>query len=253
LLSDEEKQQVLGAWNATKHAREWRSLSDSIAEQVARAGDRIAAACGDDELSYAALWRRCECLARKLRSEGIGPETIVPLLVRRGIPYLEAMLAIIRARGAYLPLEPRHPIKRNIQVIKQSGATHLIAEKKYAVEIEEDEERQTLASIRTITTETLATEVADHCLASEEQIKPERNLAYVIYTSGATGVPKGAMVEEKGMVNHLWAKVKDLDLTEEDVLAQTASQAFDISVWQNLAALIVGGRVQIVKDEEAHD
>jgi amino acid adenylation domain-containing protein len=80
-----------------------------------------------------------------------------------------------------------------------------------------------------------------------------RNLAYVIYTSGSTGLPKGAMVEQRGMINHLYAKVNDLELNADDVVAQTASQCFDISVWQFLAALMVGGQVRIVSPEQGLD
>src|SRR5262249_19008996 len=80
-----------------------------------------------------------------------------------------------------------------------------------------------------------------------------RHLAYLIYTSGSTGAPKGAMVEQGGMVNHLYAKIQDLQLTGQDVVPQTASQCFDISVWQFLAALLVGGKVLIVGEEDAHD
>src|SRR5262249_15783920 len=79
------------------------------------------------------------------------------------------------------------------------------------------------------------------------------NAAYVIYTSGSTGTPKGAMVTHRGMLNHLAAKVHDLVLVPGDVVAQTASQCFDISVWQLLVAFLVGGRVQIFSDEVAAD
>jgi amino acid adenylation domain-containing protein len=92
--------------------------------------------------------------------------------------------------------------------------------------------------------------------ATEEDL-PRRNsphsLAYVIYTSGSTGVPKGAMIEQCGMVNHLYAKIDDLALTATDKVAQTASQSFDISVWQMLAALLTGGQVEIFGDHIAHD
>jgi len=79
------------------------------------------------------------------------------------------------------------------------------------------------------------------------------SLAYVIYTSGSTGVPKGAMIEQRGMINHLYAKIEGLALTATDKVAQTASQSFDISVWQMLAALVVGGQVEIIGDHVAHD
>ena len=80
-----------------------------------------------------------------------------------------------------------------------------------------------------------------------------RGLAYVIYTSGSTGVPKGAIVEQSGMLNHLLAKVSDLRLGAGDTVAQTASQCFDISVWQFLAPLVGGGAVRVYADEVTHD
>ena len=79
------------------------------------------------------------------------------------------------------------------------------------------------------------------------------NLAYVMYTSGSTGRPKGVMIEHRGMLNHLYAKINDLRLTETDSVAQTASQCFDISVWQMLSVLLVGGHVHILPDEIAHN
>jgi amino acid adenylation domain len=79
------------------------------------------------------------------------------------------------------------------------------------------------------------------------------SLAYVIYTSGSTGQPKGAMVEQAGLRNHLYAKVQDLVLTADDVVAETASQCFDVSIWQFLVALLVGGRTHIVDEELARD
>jgi len=81
----------------------------------------------------------------------------------------------------------------------------------------------------------------------------ERQLAYVIYTSGSTGTPKAVMVEHGGMLNHLYAKVRDLGISREDVIAQTASLSFDISVWQLMAGLLVGGKVVIVGEKQVHD
>jgi amino acid adenylation domain-containing protein len=80
-----------------------------------------------------------------------------------------------------------------------------------------------------------------------------RHLAYVIFTSGSTGVPKGAMLEQRGMLNHLWIKTAELGLGPEDAVAQSASQGFDISIWQFLAPLLVGGRVEVLEDEVAFD
>src|SRR5262249_10251210 len=79
------------------------------------------------------------------------------------------------------------------------------------------------------------------------------NLAYVIYTSGSTGVPKGAMVEQRGLLNHLYSQISYLALSASDVIAHTASQSYVISVWQFLAALMVGARVHICADDAVRD
>ena len=79
------------------------------------------------------------------------------------------------------------------------------------------------------------------------------SLACVIYTSGSTGVPKGAMIEQRGMFNHLLSKIADLELSASDVVAQTSPQSFVIAVWQFLAPLMVGARVHICADEEVRD
>lgn len=97
------------------------------------------------------------------------------------------------------------------------------------------------------------------CLSEEPALSQDRTtwppakLAYVIYTSGSTGVPKGAMVTERGLVNHLRSKIAMLRLGPTDIVAQTASQGFDISVWQLTAALLCGARILIVPDEVARD
>src|SRR4029078_8802933 len=96
-----------------------------------------------------------------------------------------------------------------------------------------------------------SSQAREHRLQNPSLHGRPRNLAYVIYTSGSTGLPKGAMVEQRGMINHLWAKVRDLKLNRDDVVAQTASQCFDISVWQFLSPLLVGGRVRIVSPEHS--
>src|SRR5207247_7236099 len=78
-------------------------------------------------------------------------------------------------------------------------------------------------------------------------------LAYIYFTSGSTGEPKGAMCEQAGMVNHLWAKIDDLGIGQGDVVAQTAPQCFDISLWQLVSALLVGGRTLLVEQEAILD
>jgi amino acid adenylation domain-containing protein len=229
-----------------------RTVVQLFEEQVARSPDTIAAVCEGEQLSYREVNEQANQLAHLLREQGVGPETLVALLAQRGLPFLLWILAIFKAGGAYLPLDPHHPENRLQRVLEQSGC-HLV--------LSSAEHAQKAGQV----IQELPAEVRPHCLTFEElplarhskenlaaTTRPE-NLMYVIYTSGSTGAPKGAMVEQRGMLNHLYAKIEVLSLSAADTVAQTASQCFDISVWQFLAALLVGGRVQIYPDEISHD
>lgn len=251
LLTEAEWQQQAIAWNATQTAYPERQCFHELFEaQVERTPQAVAVICEQEQLSYQELNRRANQLARHLQEQGVGPESIVPLLAERGIPFLTAMLAIFKAGGAYLPLDPRHPPSRIRHILAHSAARLLLATKDFAPLLAQAL-NGTEVSPQVVYFEDL------HFDGEETANLPvraaPRNLAYVIYTSGSTGLPKGAMLEQRGMINHLYAKIGALDITAGDSVAQTASQCFDISVWQFLAALLVGGRTHIFPDSVAHD
>ncbi|MBZ5509517.1 MAG: amino acid adenylation domain-containing protein, partial [Acidobacteriia bacterium] len=191
-------------------------------------------------------------LAFYLRESGAGPETVVALLMDRGIDFLICMLAVFKAGGAYLPMDPKHPVQRQMQLLEQSRTTHVIGSVDKVRELEALTQAQSEA-LRPVffhieERRKLATQDSDPVSTTTAA-----NAAYVIYTSGSTGIPKGAMIEQLGMLNHLCAKVKDLGLQASDVIAQTASQCFDISVWQFLAPLVTGARTSIFPDSVVAD
>jgi amino acid adenylation domain-containing protein len=253
LMRGSEREQILVEWNQTaiNYPRD-RSIHELFEEQAESRPDAVAVAYRDQELSYRELNARANHLAGTLLDLGVGPEVVVALLSERGIDFLTAMLAVFKAGGAYLPLDPRHPARRLGQALGQSGASLVLTTSKFGSPAAE-----AVAG--------LAAEDRPAVLFMDDLFKEpghEENpgrpflpnqLAYVIFTSGSTGAPKGAMVEHRGMLNHLLAKVRTLWLDDRDVVAQTASQCFDISVWQFLAALLVGGRVEVFDDEVAHD
>lgn len=252
LLTDREQHQF-AEWNNSEREYPLGQCFHQLFEaQVERTPEALAVVSKEERLTYLELNRRANRLALFLVTQGVGPDVIVTLLADRSVEFLTAILAVFKAGGAYLPLDPLHPAVRIRQVIEQSGTNIVLTTSQFASTLS-----QALAQIPTterpqvFRLEEVSTQV------QEDNNLPlrcaPRHLAYVIFTSGSTGLPKGAMVEHVGMLNHLLAKIDDLQLSKSDVLAQTASQCFDISVWQFLAALIVGGRVHIFEDEISHD
>jgi amino acid adenylation domain-containing protein len=253
LLTEPERQQMLELWNDTAAPYPHDACFQQLFEaQVAHTPDAIAVSDDHEQLSYSELNGRANRLARFLLAQGVGAESVVAVLERRGVSLLTAMLAIFKAGGTYLPLDPRHPAPRLAQVLTQSRALLVLAGEEFEEAVSQAVEQMATGCVVPVHQLGRAIEQAGDTQNLGLQSEPQ-NLAYVIYTSGSTGVPKGAMIEQRGMINHLFIKVRDLGLGPADVLAQTASQCFDISIWQFLSPLLVGGRVRIFDDEVAVD
>ncbi|HEV2707134.1 MAG TPA: amino acid adenylation domain-containing protein, partial [Pyrinomonadaceae bacterium] len=252
-LTPEEEHELLIGFNETAASFPFdRTLSVLFEEQVAKTPHRPAVISDGQTHTYAELNTRANRMAHRLKALGVAPEVLVTLLSRRNTDLLTAILAVFKAGGAYLPLDPLYAPKRVAQVLSRSKSPLVLVSEElreaFAAALDNiaAEERPQVVLIE----ELLA---AGGVEENPPSVCAPNNLAYVIYTSGSTGVPKGAMLEHRGMLNHLYLKIADLNLTEEDIVAQTASQSFDISVWQFLSILLVGGQVQIVADDVAHD
>ncbi|MEU9359840.1 amino acid adenylation domain-containing protein [Streptomyces sp. NPDC048301] len=197
----------------------------------------------DGDTTYADLVGTAGALGRRLPGAGR-----VAVLAAPGAGFVTAVLGILGAGGAYVPLDVDAPHARLVSLLRDSGAGYVVADGAHAG----------LAREVTAAAGTGADVVVlDGARDEDADPAPLRgggdDLAYVIFTSGSTGRPKGAMVHRAGMFNHLLAKVEDLDLCETDTLVQNAPVTFDISVWQMLAPLLVGGRVRVVKRPVAAD
>jgi amino acid adenylation domain-containing protein len=244
LLDPDEATLVVRGWNQTGAPTPMeRSAVELFQDSVAAHPDAIAAQFEDRQLTYGQLNRMANRVAGKLRAEGVGPEDLVALLDDRSLNLLVAMLGVWKSGAAYVPLDPRHPAKRIAAILETSRARVAIAGR---------------ARVRGLGLTRSPLIAEDLQLAVAADADPDvptdpRCLAYAIFTSGSTGAPKGVMIEQRGMVNHLFAKIWELGLGPHDIVAQTASQCFDISVWQFIAPLLAGARVHIVEDAVAYD
>src|SRR2546423_2854784 len=227
-----------------------RALPDRRAHEVfeTQAGarpDAIAAVRGDRQLTYQELNARANQLARALLARGLTREGVVGVVTERNLDWMAAVLAIFKAGGAYLPIEPHFPPVRTDRRPARAGCRLVLTERGSTAMLD-----QALVTLSGVTMLCIDAVYPDG--HSDDDLKitvAPQQLAYIYFTSGSTGEPKGAMCEQAGMLNHLFAKIDDLRIGEGDVVAQTAPQCFDISLWQLLAALLVGGRTLLVEQE----
>lgn len=253
LLTADERHHLLTAWNpAAATAPAPFCMQQRFEAQAAQTPDAIAVAHGAAHLTYRQLNERANRWARTLVTQGVTADVVVALYWARDLDFLTAILAIFKAGGAYLPLDPQTPPARLGQILAQSRTPLVLTNAAFLPVVEAslvDLPEAARPQVRRIETLLDGSE-------SGENLPPRNRpnaLAYVIYTSGSTGLPKGVMVEQRGLVNHLLAMQQKLGLGAGDVIGQTATQSYVISVWQWLAALVSGGRVELVDDEQVRD
>ena len=207
--------------------------------------DAIAAIHGDRYLTYRELNARSNQLGRALLARGLSREGVVGVVTERNLAWMTAVLAIFKAGGAYLPIEPHFPADRISRAFSRAGCQLVLTERGSNAML--DQALESLCGVETLFIDAAYQEG----LPADDlgiDVAPDQ-LAYIYFTSGSTGEPKGAMCEHAGMLNHLLAKIDDLKIGAGDVVAQTAPQCFDISLWQLLSALLVGGCTVLVEQE----
>ncbi|EZP65757.1 non-ribosomal peptide synthetase [Pseudomonas sp. RIT357] len=246
LIGEQEREFLVEGCNQSAHTYPLdRSYIELFEAQVSEHPQRIAASYLEQQWTYDELNRRSNGLGHALIAAGVGLDQPVALLAERNLDLLGMIIGSFKAGAGYLPLDPGLPSQRLSRIIDMSRTPLLVcteACREQAIELLDGFDCQLL--------------VWEEVPARGENpgiYSGPDNLAYVIYTSGSTGLPKGVMVEQRGMLNNQLSKLPYLDLSAADVIAQTASQSFDISVWQFLAAPLFGARVDIVPNTIAHD
>jgi amino acid adenylation domain-containing protein len=245
-----ERRRLLG-WNgATLDATRRGNFAGRFAQQVKRAPKAVAVSGARERLSYSALDRRSRAIAQGLARLGIGAEMVVALLAERSADLLAAMIAVQRVGAAFASLDPSQPAARLAAIIQASDPRVIVVAKSCAAKFREVrsavEPRALIVKLEDLAAKVQAKRTAPARRASS-------SLAYVIHTSGSSGTPKGVMIEQRGLANHLASLIAELGLSRCDVIAQTAPQSFVISVWQLLAGPMVGARVHICSDAIVQD
>ncbi|MFD3823261.1 amino acid adenylation domain-containing protein, partial [Streptomyces sp. NPDC058625] len=251
LLAADTRRRILDERNATDDPGTLRpvTLHGLFAEQAGRTPDRVALSYEDEQLTYAALDRRADRLARTLRDRGVGPETRVGICMRRSLDLVTALLAVLKAGGAYVPLDPDHPRERLAHMAEDAGIRLVLTR---------PDTRDALGFLgeEGVRLLDLGEDEASWPDASPEPldvtVSPD-GLAYVIYTSGSTGRPKGAMLSHRGICNRLLWMQDAYGLRQDDRVLQKTPYSFDVSVWEFFWPLIAGARLHVARPEGHRD
>ncbi|HEX8282854.1 MAG TPA: amino acid adenylation domain-containing protein [Pyrinomonadaceae bacterium] len=247
LLGEEEERRQLFDWNDTAAASPSdKTIHGLFEEQAARTPERVAVTGFGASLTYRELDERANRLAHHLREQGVGPDALVAVCLDRSAEIIVALLAIMKAGGAYLPLNPDFPEERLRFMLEDSGTKHLVSTGRGL--------RNLSGELPTLTLlDRDAEAVAARPAAPPTSTATPDNLAYCIYTSGSTGRPKGALLEHRNVVRLMLNDRMQFDFTQDDVWTMFHSYAFDFSVWEMYGALLYGGRLVLVPEAETKD
>src|SRR6266478_11986 len=248
LLSAEELRFHLHGLAGRRRELPDRRVHELFEERARAHPDALAAVHGDRQLTYRELNARSNQVARALLARGLCHEDVVGVVTERNLDWMTAVLAIFKAGGAYLPIEPHFPADRIARTLSRADCRLVLTERGSTATLDQ---ALALSGVETLYIDTAYEE--GHLQGDLGIDVAPGQLAYIYFTSGSTGEPKGAMCEHAGLLNHLFAKIDDLKVGPGDVVAQTAPQCFDISLWQLVSALLVGGRTLLVEQETILD
>jgi amino acid adenylation domain-containing protein len=212
-------------------------------EQARRRPDHPAVECNGETLTYAQLNERADGIARHLRAEGVGSETLVALFISKSCELFAAMLGILKSGAGYVPIDPKFPTGRIQAIVEDAGIKLILTDETLA---------PTAAELSTVKQIVLGVDWTESPPECGSVVSTPRDICYVIYTSGSMGRPKGVVVEHRQAANFVQSLRTVYKIDEDDRVYQGFSLAFDASIEEIWAAFSVGGTLVIPSEEIAH-
>jgi amino acid adenylation domain-containing protein len=256
MLSEPERRQ-LAEWNDTAAPESSFCLHELVARQARRTPERVALAAGDRELTYAELESRAGLLAAQLARLGVGAGTPVALCCERSLEMAVGILGVLKAGGAYLPLDPACPRERLALMLAEAAPPVVLtlAAARSALPPLPGAARVVAldADWPRIAAEGGAPAVAADVAGTAGTAGAADDLAYVLYTSGSTGWPKGVMIPHRAIVNRLLWMQREFPLAAADRVLWKTPATFDASVWELFVPLLGGARVVVAKPDGHRD
>ncbi|MFI7605992.1 amino acid adenylation domain-containing protein [Micromonospora sp. NPDC049366] len=234
------ERELLAGWNETAaDFPRTQTLHGPVEERAARTPDAVALRFEGRSVTYAELNAAANRIAHRLRAAGVGPETLVGVCAERSVELVAALLGVVKAGGAYLPLDPEYPADRLAFMVGDAGAPVVLVQ-------------EHLRNVLPPTGATVLTLDDDRVWAGQPNTDPAplagpAHLAYVIYTSGSTGRPKGVPNTHRGIVNRLDWMQRTYRLGPDDAVLQKTPASFDVSVWEFFWPLREGARLVLAK------
>ncbi|WP_160118502.1 non-ribosomal peptide synthetase, partial [Rhodococcus wratislaviensis] len=245
ILRPTDRELVLRTWNDTTVPVPEATIPDLVERRAATTPDAVALTFGDRHWTYRDVNGRANRLARYLIARGVGPESIVAVAMERSSELIVALLAVLKAGGGYLPIDPNYPSARTAFILADAAPLLVLTDDETSESLPDNDIPCLVLDLADAAAEGMSAAIDP---VDDERIAPLRpgNTAYVMYTSGSTGTPKGVCITH-GNVTSLFAGTdRWCGFGGSDVWAWCHSQAFDFSVWEVWGALVHGGRVVIV-------
>ncbi|MFC3964492.1 non-ribosomal peptide synthetase [Nocardia jiangsuensis] len=236
-----ETERVLREWNSTAHPVRWELLHQGFEERVRAEPEAVALVTDTEQLTFAELSARVERLARVLAARGVGPEVPVALALPRGVELVVGMYAVLRAGGAFVPIDPTHPAERigHILDIARPAVVLISAATGFPVQVQAPLVVQELDD--------------EPGFDGPLPVPSPDNPAYTLFTSGSTGRPKGVTITHRAVANQIDWMAAHYGFGPDDVYLQKTASTFDVSIWGYFLPPATGARLVLAADGAQRD